>query len=124
MNDLSAVTLGVPVWLNGGAKQVLWLRNRRASAETKLGLVLGLTLQGGVDGDRNLLHCCRLHKHNHKGMSNTTLHITDIQFKPFSMNITNAMQKNHRSGVFSSGCGGCLAHQQVYRTSTDIFISR
>lgn len=41
----------------------MWLRDRRAGAEAELSLVLRLTLERGVDWDRNLLHCCRLQAH-------------------------------------------------------------
>lgn len=54
----------LPIRLQGGTEQVLWLRDWRSSAKSKLGLVgvlmLRLTLQRSVDWNGNLLHCCWL----------------------------------------------------------------
>lgn len=50
----------LPVILQGGAEQVLGLGHGRSGAEPQLSLVcvlvLGLTLQRSIDGDRDLLH--------------------------------------------------------------------
>lgn len=40
------------------------MRHRRSSVQTQLGLVLVLPLQGSVDGNGDLLHCCGLQKTN------------------------------------------------------------
>lgn len=61
----------LPVGLQRGAEQVLRLGHWGTCAESQLSLVcvlvLGLTLQGGVDGDGDLLHGCRLCGQKHKG---------------------------------------------------------
>lgn len=58
----------LPVRLQRGAEEVLWLRHWGSSAESQLSLVcvcvlvLRLTLQRRIDGDGNLLHCRWLEK--------------------------------------------------------------
>lgn len=69
--------LWIPIILQRRAEQILWLRDRWSGAKSQLGLVcvlvLRLTLQRSIDGDRNLLHCCWLQEGEMFTASNSIL---------------------------------------------------